>query len=433
MVGKTRVLDLRDPILRRLEVVFLIATSASMLVSLAIGVEVWRAVIYIGASVLGLALPIQMRRETGRLTLRALLFLVASGLFTTLVCTAGLEAPWVVLLVALTAGAAGTLDAKDARVVLIMAFVALALSAAIELFPIAALDTLPAAYDRTVDGPGRWHASLNFLASVFASLIPGGAVARLTMRETARAVHRESQAKAQTVASVEARSELVSRMTAALAHELEAPIAATRARLERLLQKSTGVDAERLQVLARETERLAQLVGRAPAEHGPTDPVSTAAPEASRRGTSPRLPAQPPRTEVVLRAQEVLSGHGALAAGRGVTLSLAGGSLSVAANDQALRQVLVNLVQNALEASPPGSEVVVTVSDDAVHVDDRGPGLSPDARLFESGYTTKSGGSGVGLVVARALAERMRARLSLANREGGGCRATLRFLPPESP
>ncbi|MFO0745836.1 MAG: HAMP domain-containing sensor histidine kinase [Myxococcota bacterium] len=402
-------LDLRDPILRRLEVVFLIATTASMLVSLVLGVEAWRAVIYIGASVLGLALPIQMRRETGRLSLRALLFLVASGLFTTLVCTGGLQAPWLVLLVALTAGAAGTLEPKDARVVLLMAFVALALSALVALWPIGPLDTLPAAYDRTVEGAGRWHASLNFLASVFASLIPGGAVARLTMRETARAVHRESQAEAQTVASVAARSQLVSRMTAALAHELAAPIAQTQARLERLLLRSSGVDAERLQVLAQETERLAQLVGGAPA------------------------PCTSPRSDVVALAREVISGHSALAAGRGVSLALAGGALAVAADEQALRQVLVNLVQNALEASPSGAEVVITVADGAVHVDDRGAGLSADARLFESGYTTKAGGSGIGLVVARSLAERMHARLTLTNRDGGGCRATLAFLPAESP
>jgi signal transduction histidine kinase len=394
-------LDLRDPLLRRLELVFLVATTMSMLVALAIGVETWRAVIYIGAAVLGLALPLHVRRNSGRLTLRALILLVSSGLFTTAVCTGGLEAPWLVLIVPLTAGAAGTLDDRDASVVLILAFFTLAISIAIELVPIPFLDNLPAAYDRTVDGPGRWLANLNFLASCFAALIPGGAVARLTMRETARAAHRESQAKAQTVTSVEARSELVMRMTAALSAELATPIARTRSRLDALLQKSTGVDAERLRVLARETERLAQLVGQ----------------------TSGAMSL----TEMSVLAREVVTGHSALAAERQVTLTVSGEPLVIPTDERTVRQVLVNLVLNAIEASPPGGEVTITIKDSAVHVDDRGPGLSPDARLFESGYTTKPGGSGVGLVVARSLAERMGARLRLDNREGGGCRATLDF------
>lgn len=393
--------DLRDPNLRRLEVVFLVATTTSMVVSLVLGVETWRAVIYIGASVLGWALPIQMRRGTGRFSLKALLFLVSSGLFTTAVCTGGLEAPWLVLVVMLTAGAAGTLEGRDARVVLILAFCMLAISILIEVVPIPFLDVLPPAYDRGVEGPGRWHANLNFLVSCFAALIPGGAVARLTVRETARAIDQETQAKAQTVASVQARSELVTGMTAALSMELAQPIARTRRRLEALLSKSSGVDAERLQVLARETERLAQLVGQA------TGIMKLA--------------------DVATVVRDVVAGQAALAAEKQVTVTFGGETLVVPTDEMTLRQVLVNLILNAIEASPVGGEVGVVVVGTRILVEDRGHGLRSDARVFESGYTTKPGGSGVGLVVARVLAGRMQARLLLENRDGGGCRATLDF------
>ena len=104
----------------------------------------------------------------------------------------------------------------------------------------------------------------------------------------------------------------------------------------------------------------------------------------------------------------------------------------LAAVEAELRAALQALVVNAVEASPPGGRVVVTLSaqDDAVAatVDDEGPGLAPEvrARLFEPHVTTKAAGAGVGLYLANRLAtDRYGGSLVLAEREGGGTRATL--------
>ncbi len=60
-------------------------------------------------------------------------------------------------------------------------------------------------------------------------------------------------------------------------------------------------------------------------------------------------------------------------------------------------------------------------------MDDEGSGLPPSANLFVPFFTTKPGGSGIGLVLCRQIAEAHGGTLSLANRPGGGCRATLRL------
>jgi signal transduction histidine kinase len=62
-----------------------------------------------------------------------------------------------------------------------------------------------------------------------------------------------------------------------------------------------------------------------------------------------------------------------------------------------------------------------------IRVDDDGPGLPPSANLFVPFFTTKPGGSGIGLVLCRQIAEAHGGTLSLANRPEGGCRATLRL------
>ena len=61
-------------------------------------------------------------------------------------------------------------------------------------------------------------------------------------------------------------------------------------------------------------------------------------------------------------------------------------------------------------------------------VDDEGPGLSNTSNLFVPFFTTKPGGSGIGLVLSRQIAEAHGGSLTLENRaDARGCRATLRL------
>ncbi|MEO8428707.1 MAG: ATP-binding protein [Verrucomicrobiota bacterium] len=98
-----------------------------------------------------------------------------------------------------------------------------------------------------------------------------------------------------------------------------------------------------------------------------------------------------------------------------------------------IEQILINLVRNAVDAaSETGGGVRVRWFTEAEQVEieiaDDGPGLANTANLFVPFFTTKPGGSGVGLVLSRQIAEAHGGSLTLENRTNGrGCVARLRL------
>ncbi len=104
----------------------------------------------------------------------------------------------------------------------------------------------------------------------------------------------------------------------------------------------------------------------------------------------------------------------------------------VAAQADSLEQVLVHLVQNAVDASPAGAPVFLRVAcaglGGVIEVLDSGSGMSPEfirARLFKPFDSTKSGGFGIGAYEARELIRAMRGRLDVESCEGLGSRFTI--------
>jgi nitrogen fixation/metabolism regulation signal transduction histidine kinase len=111
----------------------------------------------------------------------------------------------------------------------------------------------------------------------------------------------------------------------------------------------------------------------------------------------------------------------------------AGPAITLHADRDQIEQLLINLVRNAVDAALEthgrvsvgwkmnGSSVEVLVEDD-------GPGISSTTNLFVPFFTTKPGGSGIGLVLCRQIAEAHGGTLSLENRaKSRGCLARLRL------
>jgi two-component system, NtrC family, nitrogen regulation sensor histidine kinase NtrY len=114
-----------------------------------------------------------------------------------------------------------------------------------------------------------------------------------------------------------------------------------------------------------------------------------------------------------------------------IDVDLSRKSLPVMADRDQIRRALINLVKNGLEAIPTTGQVTVRtvlVEKSAVLiVSDNGPGLAPSVRqnLFTPYLTTKSGGSGLGLVIVKKIINEHDGKIKIADQTSGGTAATI--------
>jgi two-component system, OmpR family, sensor kinase len=220
--------------------------------------------------------------------------------------------------------------------------------------------------------------------------------------------------------------ERMRRFIADASHELRTPLTSVRGLAEYGLQQGETADRDGLLrvmgLIAREAGRMGRLVddllllarfdaGR-PLDRRPVDLASIAA-------------------EAVQQARMV-------APGRPITLQ-APEPVIVDADAERLRQVIDNLIGNALQHTPPGSPVTVTVTSEPgsgrLTVVDRGPGMTAEqaSRVFERFYRTDdartraSGGTGLGLAIAASLAAAHGGKLTVDTQPGRGAAFCLRL------
>ena len=125
-----------------------------------------------------------------------------------------------------------------------------------------------------------------------------------------------------------------------------------------------------------------------------------------------------------------------LAAARGITLQVEGGAAlgQVAFHGNTLHRALLNLVQNALDAMEPGGSVTLvgqpTATQVQIHVRDTGMGIPAErlATIFEPLYTTKPGGTGLGLYIVQEIVAAHAGQVTVASVEGQGTTVTM-MLP----
>jgi signal transduction histidine kinase len=123
----------------------------------------------------------------------------------------------------------------------------------------------------------------------------------------------------------------------------------------------------------------------------------------------------------------------ALKRDRSVAVTGAAAPVAVRGNAESLRQALRNLIENALQHTPAGTEVEIEVTGEpAVHVSDRGPGVPPELRnrvvqRFWRADRRKGEGSGLGLAIVSRILAAHGGRLTVDDAPGGGARFSLRL------
>jgi signal transduction histidine kinase len=205
-----------------------------------------------------------------------------------------------------------------------------------------------------------------------------------------------------------------------VAHELRTPLTIVQGQVDAMQFGVLPLDAEQLAKLSRHIELLSRLI---------RDLRTLSLADAQRLSLTVH------EIDLWALTSDIIDGFQDQALAQGITLTLAGGSeggLLVNADGDRIAQILINLVSNALRHTPEGGSVRVVLqgSDETVllTVADSGEGLTPEAArsVFERFYRTDasrnraSGGSGLGLSIARALAELHGGSLTAGTARAGG-------------
>jgi signal transduction histidine kinase len=223
-------------------------------------------------------------------------------------------------------------------------------------------------------------------------------------------------------------------LVANVSHELKTPITAIRAHLENLLDGVEEPDAETLQVMLAQSERLGRLVEQL---------LDLSKLESGDVPLRREQVALAPLVSRVMSEIEVAS------AGRDVHVAsdLPGDLPQIEADAERMHQVIFNLVDNAVRFTPEGGAVRIAAQrvngSIEVRVADTGVGIPSEAlpRLFERFYRVDparardGGGTGIGLAIARSVVEAHGGTIRAESRLGKGSTFTfdVPIVPPVGP
>jgi signal transduction histidine kinase len=248
-----------------------------------------------------------------------------------------------------------------------------------------------------------------------------------------RKVEERTRDLAETMAQLEVANQHKSQLLSTVSHELRTPLAAIKGYSTALLRFGPRIrGAERrefLESIDRSTDRLSALI----------EDLLTA-----QRLEAGALPIQAEQLDVAALAREATSEIAARTTFHHFLCELPDGLPSVRGDGRRVRQVLLNLLDNAVKYSPEGGDIAVRAEavdgEVLVSVRDQGLGISPDelARVFERFHRVESGqhqtarGTGLGLAICEGLVEAQGGRI-WAESAGLGQGSVFHFTLPRWP
>lgn len=287
---------------------------------------------------------------------------------------------------------------------------------AVTVLGVAALAVLPV----PVTGPPVVRSLYWIVVAGSLAIVAGATVlyVALLTRIGHESVREASRAREELTLQAIARARDLEELGAKLSHELRNPLSAIKTLVQLSARSATDPESrERLEVVESEIRRMQQVL---------QDYLSFSRPLENLRTEDLRLSSV---------AEDVVALLAGRAADAGVSLRCRGEG-RVVGDPLRLKEALLNLVVNAIQASPPGGRVDVEIAEEAdavrVQVRDGGRGMEADvlARIGTPFFTTRDEGTGLGVALARATMMRHGGSLEYASRPGEGTVATVTLPAP---
>jgi signal transduction histidine kinase len=214
---------------------------------------------------------------------------------------------------------------------------------------------------------------------------------------------------------------LVEAIAAGIAHEVRNPLNALQINLGILEQELSEIVSDR-------SSHVFEVIGKIAGELRSLDNFVT---EFLRFARPPRPALEPVAVRPLLADLVTFISPECARKGASLSLTVEGGPATVMADPFQLKHALLNLVLNALQATPAGGAIAIETGGDTrvleVRVRDTGQGIAGEVlpRVFDAFFTTREGGTGLGLPIARRIVEAHEGTLVLRSHDGEGTVATL--------
>jgi two-component system, OmpR family, sensor histidine kinase BaeS len=219
--------------------------------------------------------------------------------------------------------------------------------------------------------------------------------------------------------TLEKQEKLRKRLTADVAHELRTPLATLQSHIEAMIDGIWEADSKRLKSVHEEIMRLGRMVGDL---------------EKLTRFESEKMTLEKTEFDISELIRSILINFEKEYSDKNIRVSLEDKSINVSADRDKISQVIINLVANALKFTGEGGHIHLTTWDDEdnamISISDTGIGIAAEdlQHIFERFYrvdasrSRHTGGSGIGLTIAKAIVEAHKGTIVAESEIGKGTR-----------